>query len=118
MHIQLLDFIGTPDLNTFHVQKLLLSEAPDLICGNLMCEKLGSPCLCRITVALQRFPLLTHLDISRNAIPAVPEAICKEYLPSLQHLNLSNNRISELPSALKSFQQLQVEMFSSQRTVK
>jgi hypothetical protein len=104
-------------LHTVHscsvLQHLQLSGAPDLVCSNLMCEKVGSPCLCRIAVVLQRLPVLTHLDISDNSLSAIPDAICKEYLPSLQHLNISKNRISELPAALKSLQQLQVQKHRS-----
>jgi hypothetical protein len=90
------------------LQALHLSGSPDLVCMNLMCEKLGQPCLCRVSLALQRLVHLTTLDLSGNALSSVPDAVDPQYLPSLQVLNLSRNNIAELPSLLSKFPNLKV----------
>lgn len=89
-------------------QRLELAAAPDLLCANIMCEKLGGPCLCRVSVALQKLPRLTHIDLSSNNLPAVPDAVSPQYLPSLSSLDVSRNAISELPASLTSFSTLRV----------
>ena len=90
------------------LQVLQLSKSPDLVCMNMMCEKVGKPCLCRLSVALQKLGVLRTLELAGNQIAAVPDAVAPEHLPELRRLDISNNRIAVLPARLPHFQHLQV----------
>ena len=90
------------------LQVLQLKGSQDLVCMNMMCEKLGDPCLCRVSVALQRLHKLAHLDLSENSLPALPDAVHPQHLPELRALNLSNNRITSLPASILQFGHLEV----------
>lgn len=54
---------------------LLLGNSPELRCVNLMCEKVGQGCACRLALSLERMPKLAVLDISSNALPIVPDSL-------------------------------------------
>ena len=90
------------------LQVLTLSAAEDLICNNLMCEKLGDPCVCKLSVALNRMKILERLDLSNNRLVTVPEAICTSQLPHLSYLNLANNSLSSVPAELFKMPSLKV----------
>lgn len=66
---------------------LIMSSHPDLLCMNMMCEKVGGPCACRLALALSRMPLLRRVDISRNSFNVLPDSLTE--LSDLQHLDLS-----------------------------
>ena len=92
------------------VQALHLSKSPDLICMNLMCQKLGQPCVCRLNVALEKLAHLHTLDLSSNNLPAVPDMLRPKYQQHLRHLDLSNNNIQEVPPELVDFHHLEVRV--------
>ena len=71
------------------VVELNLSASDDLTCLNVMCSKLGEPCLCRASVVLGKFKNLEKLDISRNRLTALPESL--DQLERLKSLNIANN---------------------------
>lgn len=74
-----------------------LTAAADLVCQNMMCEKLGDPCICRVSVALQKLQGLQHLCLAKNRLLSAPEVISQSTLPELVSLDLSFNRLEELP---------------------
>ena len=81
------------------VRVLDFSESEDLKCRNLMCERIGGPCVCRLARYVEQHAesleaSLEVLDISMNGIPAFPESILK--LKGLRTLNLSGNCLTEL----------------------
>ena len=83
------------------VRALCLSESEDLVCNNLICEKVGGPCVCRLARYLEQHAdvlsdSIVELDLSRNALPAVPDAVFK--LRNLRVLDLSGNALSEVCS--------------------
>lgn len=41
-----------------HVRSLLLRRSEDLVCRNMLCEKVGEPCVCRLDLVLSRIPQL------------------------------------------------------------
>ena len=77
---------------------LLLPASPDLRCMNLMCERAGQGCACRLSLSLERMPLLSHLDVSDNSLPQLPDALFM--LPRLRELRAPRNALSSLPAAL------------------
>lgn len=77
---------------------LILSRSQDLVCKNIMCENVGEPCVCKLSLALERVPDLLHLDLSENQLTCVPESAF--VLTQLVHLNISGNRITSLPRQL------------------
>ena len=65
--------------------RLLLRRSPELVCRNLMCEKVGGPCVCRLALSLSRMPHLTALDLSHNSLTRLPDAVWgagAEYAPA------------------------------------
>lgn len=88
------------------VQTLDLRESPDLLCVNLMCEKVGDPCICRLSAVLERLPQLKHLNLSHNQLTSIPDSIGR--LTELHSLDLSHNNLSNLPESLKDLSQLKV----------
>lgn len=81
---------------------LILSASPDLQCRNLMCEKWGFACLCRLAVCLQRCANLTSLDLSHNGLTSLPEPVLlhQSSATRLAHLDISGNALRTLPDAV------------------
>ncbi|EQC37274.1 hypothetical protein SDRG_05498 [Saprolegnia diclina VS20] len=86
--------------HTSAVRQLVLRKSEDLLCMNLMCERVGEACVCKLSVVLERLPQLEHLDVSRNNLKSLPPAIFS--LRHLTSLNVSGNKLSSLPDGLLS----------------
>lgn len=87
------------------LQELNLASSPDLICTNIICEKVGDPCICRLSHALERLKNLVSLDLSGNRLTALPASIGS--LKHLETLNASRNDLKELPSTMNDLHSLQ-----------
>jgi Leucine-rich repeat (LRR) protein len=74
------------------VRVLSLRASPDLVCRNLMCEKLNEPCVCKLArfVAQNDFTNLEELYLNQNRLTLLPGAI---FLPSLKLLDVSHNNL-------------------------
>lgn len=57
------------------LSSLDLRASPDLSCRNALCGGAGGPCLCRLSAALAWLPSLASLDVSGNALSALPDAV-------------------------------------------
>ena len=86
------------------LQELDLASSSDLICTNIICEKVGDPCICRLSHALERLKGLVSLRLSGNRLTALPASIGG--LENLEHLDASNNDITELPCTLGDLRRL------------
>jgi len=75
--------------------QLLLAGHEDVRCVNIMCERVGSGCACRLAQPLSRMPLLQVLDLSANALPTLPDEVLAS-LPALRELRLADNALTEL----------------------
>jgi hypothetical protein len=75
--------------------RLLLRASPDVACANLMCEHVGGGCACRLSLALERMPLLEHIDVRGNGLPALPAPIFAP--PRLRVLRAAGNALRALP---------------------
>lgn len=71
------------------LEALELKASPDLICSNLMCEKVGEPCVCRLALLLWRAPNLVALDLSDNRLKELPDNLWS--LSRLESLDVSGN---------------------------
>lgn len=88
------------------VNVLNLQESPDLLCVNLMCEKVGDPCICRLSRVLEKLHHLEGLNLAGNSLVSLPESIGQ--LEQLQHLDLSNNNLQSLPKSMQQLRRLKV----------
>lgn len=78
-----------------------MRASPDLVCHNVMCERVGEACLCRLQLALQRAAAstaLVELDVSGNRLAALPQAAVDGSMRALRVLRAEGNRL-ELPRA-------------------
>lgn len=81
---------------------IALAHSKDLVCMNLMCEKVGTPCLCKLSLVLGRLaepgaPPMTvaEVDLSSNGLEQVPEPLLTPPLASqLVRLDLRDNRLA------------------------
>lgn len=93
---------------------LLLARSDDLLCRNLMCEKVGGPCVCRLALSLSRMTRLAVLDLTNNKLDRLPDAVwgvaetgeARGEAPAtmtgagaLRALILRSNRLTTLPAA-------------------
>ncbi|OQS01902.1 hypothetical protein THRCLA_21571 [Thraustotheca clavata] len=97
--------------HTSSVQKLVLRKSQDLVCRNLMCERVGEACVCKLSLVLERLPQLEELDVSENKLQMLPPSIFQ--LSKLKQLNVSGNMLTsqslEQLGQLKELQILHVE---------
>ena len=80
------------------LRELVLRSSADLKCVNLMCEKVGEPCICRLARVLSLTTDLERLDLAKNGLTALPEEVFK--LRNLRDLDLSHNLLTELPPSV------------------
>lgn len=87
------------------MQALDLTSSPDLVCNNLMCEKVGEACICRLSRVLERLSGLEWLSLAGNNLQNLPESLCS--LPSLRHLDISQNSLAALPNCINGLRNLE-----------
>jgi len=86
---------------------LLLRASPDLVCNNLMCEKVTLGCACKLALSLGRLQHLRTLDISGNKLDVLPDSLWQPPVSdTLEDLNISGNRLRALPTRLTSLARL------------
>ena len=77
--------------------KLRLRASEELQCTNMMCDRVGASCLCKLSMALERLRDLRHLDLRHNGLERLPEVW---RLPHLETLDVGENRLAALPDEL------------------
>jgi len=87
--------------------RLLLPSSADLRCVTIMCENLGHGCACRLSLSLERMPLLTHVDVSENGLPVLPDSLFSS-LPALREVRAGGNALTALPASLRGAAALEV----------
>ena len=87
------------------LQELNLASSSDLICTNIICEKVGDPCICRLSHALEKLKNVVSLNLSGNRLTALPASIGS--LKHLEVLDASNNDLRELPPTMSDLRSLQ-----------
>ena len=88
------------------VVELNLANSDDMTCLNVMCAKLGDPCLCRVSVVLSKLKNLQKLDISGNGLTELPTEALVD-LRSLRIINIAGNPLQTFPEALGSIPNLE-----------
>jgi len=82
------------------IEHIVLKGSEDLICNNMMCEKVTEPCVCRLERVLETVTApgeVRSIDISGNRLPALPPSL-EKFTPHLERLDLSHNALTELPA--------------------
>ena len=84
---------------------LRLRASAELVCNNMMCDKVGETCLCKLSMVLERMTHLRHLDLRGNSLDRLPEVW---RLPRLETLDVRDNSLASLPAELASMNSLRV----------
>jgi len=87
------------------VKFLCLRRSPDLKCANLLCTKVGEPCICRLGVVLQKLVSVKALSLSENDLTEIPSSLWE--LHQLHFLDLSRNLLVDIPGDIGKLQNLQ-----------
>lgn len=95
------------------VDSLDLQQSPDLLCVNLLCEKVGDPCICRLSRVLERLQHLQRLNLANNRLISLPDSVGQ--LSQLQYLDLSHNKLTGLPDTMQHLRQLRVSLAATLR---
>jgi len=83
---------------------LLLESSEDLQCRNIMCEKLGGPCLCRLALVLSRCTRLRTLSLAKNSLSSLPDGVMQSQ--TLTELDISSNALTAIPDSLTALENL------------
>ena len=91
-------------INPTSVENLNLSKSEDLICKNLMCEKLGEVCICKLarwaSINGPSLDNLQALELENNGLTVLPDSVFD--LNQIEYLNLSHNKlIGNLPTYIQ-----------------
>ena len=66
-------------INPTSVENLNLSKSEDLICKNLMCEKLGEVCICKLarwaSINGPSLDNLQALELENNGLTVLPDSV-------------------------------------------
>ena len=60
-----------------------------------------------MSLSLERMPALTHVDLSDNCLPVLPDAVFSA-LPALSELHAGGNALAALPASLRGAAALEV----------
>lgn len=97
------------------VESLGLESCEDLVCKNLMCEKLGEVCVCKLARwSSINGPNLTKLkcvDLADNGLSVLPESVFD--LTQIEYLNISRNSFTSFPVGIERLKNLKVLDISS-----
>ena len=89
------------------MRALDLRASADLRCVNMMCEKVGEACVCRVSRVLEKHGgELRSLCLADNELTQLPASVFE--LPHLQVLDLSGNALREIPEAVVNLSSLKV----------
>jgi len=82
------------------VSKIILKSSPDMLCTNLMCEKVTLPCMCKLEATLNKINLdyCTLLDLSGNNMTSLPNNISR--MKNLNELHIQNNLLVSIDDTL------------------
>lgn len=86
------------------VTQLQLHASEALLCNNLMCEKLGEACVCKLARAVMSMPALQVLDLDRNPLTMLPDVVWA--IPGLHTLSAQEGRLTELSPSVAQAQHL------------
>jgi Leucine-rich repeat (LRR) protein len=89
------------------MKALDLRNSSDLQCVNMMCEKVGEACVCRLGRVLEKNGQeLRSLCLADNKLTQLPAIVFE--LPHLQVLDLSGNALEEIPESVVNLKSLKV----------
>jgi Leucine-rich repeat (LRR) protein len=68
------------------VEIVRMSASEDLVCNNLMCEKVGDACVCKLARYIEHIPNLRVLELAENKLHTLPDSLWR--VQTLTHLDL------------------------------
>lgn len=78
----------------------------DIRCSNLLCDKIGKPCICRLSSVLGRTTTLKSLLLAGNGLDDLPDSLWG--LQELEVLDLQDNQLTNLSSRISELRSLRV----------
>ena len=89
------------------MKALDLRGSADLLCVNMMCDKVGEACICRLSRVLEKNGTeLLSLCLAGNKLTQLPYSVFE--LPHLESLDLSENSFNEVPADVVNLKSLKV----------
>jgi hypothetical protein len=73
------------------VEVIRMNGSEDLICNNLMCERVGDACVCKIARFIEDIPNLRVVELADNNLHTVPDSLYR--IEALTHLDLRGKSI-------------------------
>ncbi|KAJ1632416.1 hypothetical protein T492DRAFT_612370, partial [Pavlovales sp. CCMP2436] len=89
---------------TLATRVLDLSASVELVCDNMMCEKVGELCLCKFSIAFPKVEHIMELRLRSNGMDRWPEVW---RIPGLRVLDVSDNRLASIPPEIMQLTQLE-----------
>jgi hypothetical protein len=64
-----------------------MSSHDDFVCNNMMCEKIGGACVCKLARYLDHLPVVREMELSKNSFDILPDNLWEA--TGLQELDVS-----------------------------
>ena len=78
----------------------------DMQCRNMLCEKIGKPCICRLATVLQQMTSLRSLLLTGNGLEDLPDTLWA--LRELEVLDLRDNQLTMVSPRISELESLKI----------
>lgn len=92
-----------------------MEASEDLQCRNLLCEKVGGPCICRLSHVLESLKDVRELNLAGNRLTYLPDSVWR--LEHLTSLDLARNLLVFIPAEAADMKNLEVMNLEGNETL-